>query len=341
MCTSQIGAARCERCASSATTIALWVIARLFDLALLAGLIWLSLRAAHAWGRYTPSNDAGAVDTDLVSRRWLGGAHGTPSAGGGGIKPFDGIELDAAAAAAGGGGVRRLAAPGAVGYMPATGLGSKPPLLAHVGVLMDLLHLSSILGASGLVYTWPRALQRFIAALSLTPLGTSRWVALDCVLPDRPAFPRSFGALLAIALPALAYVLVAVALWGASMRVDVPRVGAKPLVALIATAGLYFPLLAWSALSTLQCVPLDGPAPPGQEALARGALWAFDTGVQCWRGPHLGLVLGFGVPVLLGLGVGWLALLAALLRHCSSRLEHRADTAASQRRARRRPGRVQ
>ncbi|KIY93962.1 hypothetical protein MNEG_14000 [Monoraphidium neglectum] len=205
--------------------------------------------------------------------------------------------------------------------------------------LFDLVMLGALIWLS--LRAARAALQRFNAALSLTPLGTSRWVPLDCALADRAWLPRSMAALLAVALPALVYVGLAFAAWAASMRVEVPRVGAKPLIVLMATAGLYYPLLTWSALSTLQCVPLDGPAPPGQAALARGAYWALDTGVRCWHGPHLGLALGFGLPVLVAVGAGWLALLAALLRHCRDRLRRRADTAApAQPRRRRRRGLV-
>jgi hypothetical protein len=310
----QVGPARCERCSGRAVTIALWLLARAFDLALLAGLIWLALRAARSWGRYTPAD-----------------ADGATSGGGGARLDFKAGPGDAA---------KGPAVSGAVGTVTVEGLGPEPPLYAHLSVLLDLFHLASILCASGLIYTWPRTLRRFAAVLSLTPLGSARWVPLDCVLPDLPGFPRSMQSLLATALPPLGYVAAAFALWLASMRTDLPHVGAKPLVALLVTGGLFYPLLAWSALSSLSCVRLDAPSPPGQEALAQGSFWALDTGVQCWRGPHLGLALGFGVPLLLVLGVGWLALLAGVLRHCRDRLAHRADTAAPRRRTRRRRGLV-
>jgi hypothetical protein len=320
---TQVGPARCERCSGRAVTVALWLLARAFDLTLLAGLIWLSLRAARSWGRYTPTNTDATAAAAVSAGGFRGPSGDAKGLGGGGPE-----------------GVKGAAVSGAVGQVALDGLGPEPPLYAHLGVLLDLFHLASILGTSGLVYTWPRPLRRFAAALSLTPLGSSRWVSLDCVLRDYAGFPKSMQALLAAALPALGYFAIALVLWLASMRTDLPHVGAKPLVALLVTGGLFYPLLVWSALSSLSCVPLDARSPPGQEALAQGSYWALDTGVQCWRGSHLGLALGFGVPLLLLLSAGWLALLWGVLRHCRDRLAHRADTAAPRRRLRRRRGLV-
>lgn len=85
----------------------------------------------------------------------------------------------------------------------------------YAQVLLDYLHLLSIVCCSTAAMLWPRSLWNFTAAFTFVPLGTSKWVNLDCLLPADWSIPKSMLNLMITALvpgnaciPALGYASV-------------------------------------------------------------------------------------------------------------------------------------
>ena len=208
----------------------------------------------------------------------------------------------------------------------------------QVQVFVDHLHLLAIICCSTAVLSWPKALSTFVAVLGFTPLGTSRWVSLDCLLSRGPGsvssssgtgsgsggVPAAMVYLLITAALPLLYLGIAAVWWiwvVARPPWGLGRPGRRSIIVVLVGWSLFYPLLTWCALSAFNCAYLDSPAEgTGEVAAAVGWYWMPDPGVQCFRGRHLGFMIGFGVPLLLLVGVGWPVVLGVVLHGCNVRL---------------------
>jgi hypothetical protein len=308
----------CMACGDRKTVTAMFVLVRLWDLALWAALTWLAWRAAKAWAQAVTLNPATAAATagSLPPTSTAAGGLATqrsgsrPSSKGGSLT----VASSAAAAAA------------------AASVAAFAPLHAHVGVFLDYLQLLAVLSASAASYAWPNLLKSFMAAFAFVPLGTSRWVSVECLLPQALSFrPSIVGLLLTAALPLL-YLLTSALVWiGGLCR---GRTYRTPILALLSGTCLFYPLITMSALSVFSCHTLDdnGTATPGEQLAAVGSYWTLDPELTCYKGQHLQLTLGFGLPVVLLVVFAWPLLLASMLWDSRFRIREQQMHPATRRR---------
>jgi hypothetical protein len=255
---------------------------RLFDLAICSILAWLCQAAARAWGQAASSAAAAS----------------------------------AAAAGAGPSTAKVLPPATITSLLPSVGpMRFEASLYAHTQVLLDHLQLLSIVACSVAAYTWPRALSSFVSGVAFTPLSTSKWVSLECLLPLGSHVPHSMLALIITAAVPLLYLGVAAAAYARSLVTG--RTGRRELLVIVVLLGWFYPLLTWTGLSTFQCARLDKPtSTQGEVVRAVGWFWMQDPGLQCYTRPHLAFMLGFGLPLVLLVGVGWPVLLGVVVRGC-------------------------
>jgi hypothetical protein len=288
----------CVACGERKTVIGTYVVVRLFDLGLWALLTFLACKAANAWAQAITINPATAAATAgslPPTSAAAAGSSAARSASRGGSKAELVMASSAAAAAA-------------LAEVPVSAA-----LYAHISVYLDYLQLLSIISASAASYAWPKMLKTFMAAFALVPLGTSRWVSAECLLPFTLAYRHSIvGLLLTAALPLL-YLMSSAAVWiWGLFRGQTHRAA---MMALIVGTGLFYPLITMSALSVFSCHTLDDSKAllPGEQLSAVGSYWTLDPELQCYQGQHLQLTLGFGLPVVLLVVFAWPLLLASML----------------------------
>lgn len=282
----------CVACGERKTVIGTFVLVRLFDLVLWAVLTFLACKAATAWAQAislnpgTAAATAGSLPPSTASGR--NGSRGGPKG-----------ELVIATSAV---------AAAAAAEVPVSAV-----LHAHVTVFFDYLQMLSIISASAASYAWPRVLKTFMAAFAFVPLGTSRWVSAECLLPYTVSYRHSIVALLLTAALPLLYLMSSAAVWIFGLfRGHTHRAA---MMALIVGTGLFYPLITMSALSVFSCHTLDDSktALPGEQLSAVGSYWTLDPELQCYHGQHLQLTLGFGLPVVLLVVFAWPLLLASML----------------------------
>jgi hypothetical protein len=314
-------AGACVACGDRRAVLGMYLAARLYDLALWAALTWLTWRAAKAWAQAVTLNPATAAATAgslppssaaaaSLSARMAGGAGEK-----GGSIGANGMVLassDAAAAAA-------------------AAVGTSAPLQAHVSVFLDYLQMLSIISCSVASYSWPRSLQTFMTGFTFVPLGTSRWVPVECLLPAQLAYARSIVALLVTAALPLFYLGMSAGVWIAALVMG--KMQRTPILALVVGTSLFYPLITMSALNAFSCTYIDSPrVGPGEVVSAPGSYWSLDPEVKCYEGQHLQLMLGFGLPVVLLVVLAWPLLLASMLWDSRFRIREQQQHPATRRR---------
>jgi len=284
----------CVACGKRQTVIGTFVLVRLFDLGLWAVLTLLACKAANAWAQALALSPATAAATagslpPAAASSTRGGNRSTSRGG----------ELVLASTAA---------AATAAAEVPVVAA-----LHAHVSIFFDYLQMLSVISASAASYAWPKVLKTFMAAFAFVPLGTSRWVSAECLLPYVLSYRHSIvGLLLTAALPLL-YLMSAAAVWIAGLIMG--RTHRTAIMALVVGTCLFYPLITMSALSVFSCHTLDDSkaALPGEQLSAVGSYWTLDPELKCYQGQHLQLTLGFGLPVVLLVVFAWPLLLASML----------------------------
>eukprot|EP00775_Hariotina_reticulata_P010925 gene10925-11080_t len=148
----------------------------------------------------------------------------------------------------------------------------------------------SIITFSGASYAWPQPLKTFMTGFTFVPLGTSKWVSADCLLPQQLSYRRSIVSLLVTAALPLFYLGSAAGVWLISLMMG--KTHRTPILALVVGTGLFYPLITMSALSAFSCHYIDGAVlAPGEVASAQGSYWTVDPGLKCYEGQHLQLML--------------------------------------------------
>lgn len=288
----------CVACGERKTVIGTFVLVRLFDLGLWAVLTFLACKAANAWAEAIALNPSTAAATAGSLPPTSSAAAGSSMGRHRGQAAVKGelVLVSSAAAAA------------AVAEVPVSAV-----LHAHVSVFFDYLQMLSVISASAASYAWPRMLKTFMAAFAFVPLGTSRWVSAECLLPYSLSSRHSIAGLLLTAALPLLYLMSSAAVWILGLfRGHTHRAA---MMALIAGTGLFYPLITMSALSVFSCHSLDDSklALPGEQLSAVGSYWTLDPELKCYEGQHLQLTLGFGLPVVLLVVFAWPLLLASML----------------------------
>jgi hypothetical protein len=314
-------AGACVACGDRRGVLGMYIAARLYDLALWAALTWLTWRAAKAWAQAVTLNPATAAATAgslppssaaaaSLSARMAGGAGEK-----GGSIGANGMVLASSEAAA----------------AAAAAVGTSAPLQAHVSVFLDYLQMLSIISCSVASYSWPRSLQTFMTGFTFVPLGTSRWVPVECLLPARLAYARSIVSLLVTAALPLFYLGTSAGVWIAGLVMG--KMQRTPILALVVGTGLFYPLITMSALNAFSCTYIDSPrVGPGEVVSAPGSYWSLDPEVKCYEGQHLQLMLGFGLPVVLLVVLAWPLLLASMLWDSRFRIREQQQHPATRRR---------
>jgi hypothetical protein len=288
----------CVACGERRTVIGTFVLVRLFDLGVWAVLTFLACKAANAWAEAIAFNPGTAAATAGSLPPTSSAAAGSSMGRHRGQAAVKGelVLVSSAAAAA------------AVAEVPVSAV-----LHAHVSVFFDYLQMLSVISASAASYAWPRMLKTFMAAFAFVPLGTSRWVSAECLLPYSLSSRHSVAGLLLTAALPLLYLMSSAAVWILGLfRGHTHRAA---MMALIVGTGLFYPLITMSALSVFSCHSLDDSklALPGEQLSAVGSYWTLDPELKCYEGQHLQLTLGFGLPVVLLVVFAWPLLLASML----------------------------
>jgi hypothetical protein len=314
-------AGACVACGDRRAVLGMYIAARVYDLVLWAALTWLTWRAAKAWAQAVTLNPATAAATAgslqpssaaaaSLSARMAGGAGEK-----GGSIGANGMVLASSEAAA----------------AAAAGVGTSAPLHAHVSVFLDYLQMLSIISCSVASFSWPRSLQTFMTGFTFVPLGTSRWVPVECLLPAQLAYARSIVALLVTAALPLFYLGTSAGVWIAGLVMG--KMQRTPILALVVGTGLFYPLITMSALNAFSCTYIDSPrVGPGEVVSAPGSYWSLDPDVKCYEGQHLQLMLGFGLPVVLLVVLAWPLLLASMLWDSRFRIREQQQHPATRRR---------
>lgn len=308
-------AGNCVACGDQKTVLVMYIFARLYDLSLWAALTWLTWRAAKAWAQAITINPATAAAT----------AGSLPPSTAAGAS----VSARIASSEKGGNGMVLVTSEAAAAA--AAGVGTSAPLQAHVTVFLDYLQMLSIISFSAASYNWPKLLQAFMSGFAFVPLGTSKWVSVECLLPYQLSYRRSIVALLITAALPLFYLCAAAGVWIASILMG--KMHRSFILALVVGTCLFYPLISLSALSTFSCQYLDNPkVAPGEVVNAPGSYWTLDPDLKCYEGQHLQLMLGFGLPVVLLVVIAWPLLLASMLWDSRFRIREQQQHPATRRR---------
>jgi hypothetical protein len=285
----------CVSCGERKMAVGMFVLVRLFDLVLWAVLTFLACKAANAWAQAVTLNPATAAAT--------AGSLPPPTAASSSAARNRNTAVKGELVL-----VSSAAAATAAAEVPVSAV-----LHAHISVFFDYLQMLSIVSASAASYAWPRVLKTFMAAFAFVPLGTSRWVSAECLLPYSLSYRHSVVGLLLIAAFPLLWLMSSAAVWIFGLFTG--RTHRAAMMALIVGTGLFYPLITMSALSVFSCHTLDDSkaALPGERLSAVGSFWTLDPELQCYHGQHLQLTLGFGLPVVLLVVFAWPVLLASML----------------------------